>query len=239
MKKLALIVLVGLVLIPMAYAQGPARGDGRCGNQCGAVAELPYQEVDAAEREDLVFMREEEKLARDVYRALDDLWGMRVFRNIGGAEQSHMNAILSLLDKYEIPDPVGSAGPGEFSNPQLQTLYDELIAQGSQSLIDGLVVGATIEDLDIHDLDTALGRTDNEDIRTVYQNLQKGSRNHLRAFVGLLEDSGVTYDPQYISADEFEQIMSTPWERGCVDADGESGDCPARSGRRHRHNRTR
>jgi hypothetical protein len=239
MKKLALIVFVGLILIPTVYAQGPGRGDGRCAHQCGAVGELPYQEVDAAEREDLVFMREEEKLARDVYRALDDLWGMRVFRNIAGAEQSHMNALLTLLEKYEIPDPVGSNGPGEFSSSQLQTLYDELIAQGSQSLIDALVVGATIEDLDIHDLDTALGRTDNEDIRTVYQNLQKGSRNHLRAFVGLLEDSGVPYEPQYISTDEFEQIMSTPWERGCVDADGGAGDCQGRAARRHRHGRTR
>ena len=194
--------------------------------------------LDAVEASLLTFMREEEKLARDVYRALDDLWGMRVFRNIAGAEQTHMNRLGDLLVKYEIPDPVGDAGPGEFTNPELQTLFDELIAQGSLSLIDALVVGATIEDLDIHDLEVRLERTDNEDISTVYQNLQKGSRNHLRAFASLLADSGVPYEPQYISPEQFEAIVSTPRERGRLDADGNSLNCTRRpGGPRHRHGR--
>ena len=111
------------------------------------------------------------------------------------------------------------------------------VEDATQSLIDALMVGATIEDLDIHDLDEALSRTDNDDIRTVYQNLQKGSRNPLRAFVGLLEDSGVPYEPQYISIEEYEQIVDTPRERGRLDADGNPLDCPANVGLRYRHHR--
>jgi len=240
MKVLTGILVVGLLAAPLVQAQGYARGGGHHGNQSCAVAKLPYQEVDATEREDLILMREEEKLARDVYVALDDLWGMRVFRNIAGAERSHMQAVLSLLEKYGIGDPTDGNAVGEFSDPDLQGLYSQLVEQGSQSLIDALTVGAIIEDLDIHDLDVALLRTDNEDIRTVYQNLRKGSRNHLRAFVGLLEGSGVPYEPQYISIDEFEQILDTPHERGCLDADGNPQDGPgnARPGNHHpRHPR--
>jgi hypothetical protein len=136
---------------------------------------------------------------------------------------------------------VGDNPPGVFSDPGLQQAFDQLFAQGSQSLIDALVVGATIEDLDIHDLEVALSRTDNEDLSIVYQNLWKGSRNHLRSFVGLLEANGVTYEPQYISQEEFDAIVDSPKEHGMVDADGEPMDCGGGGGNgpgrrfRHRH----
>ena len=233
------IVLIGIMVGSVAFAQGNGPGRGDCGGRPGNIEALPYEEVDDTEREDLLYMREEEKLARDVYRAMDDLWGLRALRNIAGAEQTHMNALLKILDKYDILDSVGDAPAGQFANEQLQQLYNDLVAQGSQSLTDALIVGATIEDLDIHDLDEALARTDNEDIRTVYQNLQKGSRNHLRAFTNLLEGSGVTYEPQYLSVDQFEEILSTSMERGRVDADGEPLNCPGRGGPRHRYGRNR
>jgi len=68
-------------------------------------------------------------------------------------------------------------------------------------------------------------RTDNEDLALVYQNLMKGSRNHMRAFAGLLEANGISYEAQFISADLLEQILSTPKERGPVDASGEPTTC--------------
>ena len=150
-----------------------------------------------------------------------------------------MNAVLQLLDKYGIDGAAGDAPQGEFDDPNLQQLYDQLLEQGSASLVDALVVGATIEDLDIQDLEDRLARTDNEDVRTVYQNLQKGSRNHLRAFAGLLEDSGIPYEPLYIPAALFDEIVNSPVERGRVDANGDALNCPDRGGRRHRHQRTR
>jgi hypothetical protein len=189
------------------------------------VATLPFEDVSAAEEADLLFMREEEKLARDIYQAMDDVWGMRIFGNIMWSEQNHMDAILAVLDKYEIPDPVGENPPGVFDDPELQVLFNQLLAQGSQSLIDALVVGVTIEDLDIYELDQALGLADNEDIRVVYQNLQKGSRNHLRSFFGLLVVNGGTYVPQFLTPAEFEAIAISAHERGMVDADGEPVLC--------------
>lgn len=155
---------------------------------------------------DLQFMREEEKLARDAYQYFYDLYELNVFQNIAASEQRHMDAVLDLLQYYNLEDPTLDA-PGLFSNPDLQQLYDELIAQGDASLVAALAVGATIEDVDIRDLDNALASTDRERIINVYESLQCGSRNHLRAFTGQFDSRGESYTPQYISTEAYEDIL--------------------------------
>jgi hypothetical protein len=169
-----------------------------------------------AEREGLILMREEEKLARDVYQTLGDLWGMRIFSNIAASEQTHTNAMKVLLDRYEVSDPVVDDTVGVFTLPEMQTLYDELVAKGTLSLPHALTVGATIEDLDIKDLDDLMAITDNEDILVTYRNLQKGSRNHMRAFNRQINRQGLSYEPQYISQEDFEAIISGEQERGRI-----------------------
>jgi hypothetical protein len=202
------------------------RGGPRCAQHGpGQVLALPYEELSSDELASLQFMREEEKLARDVYRTMDDRWGLRIFRNIATAEQRHMDAVLALLLKYEVADPVLDDATGALVNPELAELYGELVDLGNESIVDALRVGATIEDVDIADLLTALETADNEDVRTVYQNLLKGSRNHLRAFVSLLAANGVTYEPQYIDPLLYEEIVGSASEQGPVDADGNPA-CP-------------
>jgi hypothetical protein len=88
-----------------------------------------------------------------------------------------------------------------------------LVATGSVSLVDGLKVGATIEEIDMIDLNKALLETDNQDIMLVYQNLLKGSRNHLRSFVSNLAKQGITYVPQYMAVADYQVIVNTPMER--------------------------
>jgi len=127
-------------------------------------------------------MREEEKLARDVYLFLYDKWHSRIFKNISVSEQTHMDAIKTLLDRYGIPDPAANKGPGEFTNSQLQALYDELIQDGSGSLVDALEVGVFIEETDIEDLNAGIASSTHKDIITVFSNLLSGSLNHLSAF---------------------------------------------------------
>jgi len=182
------------------------------------ITNLPKQSLSEQEIKDLLHMREEEKLARDVYLTLYDYWRLPIFRNIARSENWHMHMVGLLLKKYGIPDPVEEMGDrvGVFKDPHIQKLYDELVAKGKKSLVDALKVGATIEDLDIYDLERALSETDNKDIRLVYLNLMKGSRNHMRAFVRTLRRFGADYKPQYISQEEFEKIISTPIERGFV-----------------------
>ena len=159
-------------------------------------------------------MREEEKLARDVYLTLYNKWNMQIFKNIAGSEQTHMDSVKYLLEKYNISDPVTSDNIGEFSNPKFKELYNKLVEQGSKSLVDALIVGAIIEDLDIADLEKWINKTDNEEIKFVYENLMKGSRNHMKAFISWLKMENGEYQPQYISEEEFEQIINTDMERG-------------------------
>jgi len=139
---------------------------------------LPVGGISDDERAGLVFMREEEKLARDVYIYLFAQWGKKVFDNISRSEVTHTEAVLTLLVRYNIPDPVGNNAEGVFEDTYLQGLYDSLIAAGSASLLDGLFVGAEIEELDILDIQRLADEVvDNEDIVVVYENLIKGSRN--------------------------------------------------------------
>jgi len=135
-----------------------------------------------AERSWVIYLREEEKLARDVYLFLYDKWHSRIFKNISVSEQTHMDAIKTLLDRYGIPDPAANKGPGEFTNSQLQALYDELIQDGSGSLVDALEVGVFIEETDIEDLNAGIASSTHKDIITVFSNLLSGSLNHLSAF---------------------------------------------------------
>ena len=159
-------------------------------------------------------MREEEKLARDVYITLYNKWGVNIFTNVSNSEQTHMDAILMLLNKYSLIDPVGSNGVGVFANTTLQTLYNQLVTQGNASVVDAYKVGATIEDLDIFDLKTALISIDNQDIRLVYDMLTKGSRNHMRSFYKNILNVGGTYTPQYITQAEFDAIINSAMETG-------------------------
>ncbi len=48
----------------------------------------------------------------------------------------------------------------------------------------------------------------------VFENLLKGSRNHLRAFNRQLTMQGASYEPQFIDQPTFEEIINTPLEQG-------------------------
>ena len=179
------------------------------------LATLPIEDLSVAEQESLAFMREEEKLAHDVYIRLDSLWrgSTKVFGNIANSEASHTESVRQLLVRYNLPDSTSTFAAGVFQNTTLQNLYTQLVAAGSVSLVEGLKVGAAIEEIDMIDLNKALLETDNQDITLVYQNLLKGSRNHLRSFVSNLAKQGVTYVPQYMAEADYLAIVTTSIER--------------------------
>jgi len=135
----------------------------------------------ANEASAILFMKQEEKLARDAYNALHAQWGAVVFKNIAASEQQHMNAVDGLIVRYRLKDNT-PAKPGEFTYPELQELYDTLVADGGISLKDALEVGVTIEEVDIEDLRAALASTREKPLKNVFGNLLNGSLNHLAAF---------------------------------------------------------
>ena len=201
MRRRALVALIvcgvvsGWLVEPVSAKKG--KGGGK---------PAPAPVLTEAEASDLLFMREEEKLARDVYITLYAEWGVRVFDNISQSEQTHMDKLLGLLDKYGLEDPI--LGFGKFADTELQDLYDTLVTAGLRSKLDALMVGALIEEVDIEDIVLAMERTDKTDILNVYGNLVAGSENHLNAFVRNIESiTGETYVAQYISQEEGDAII--------------------------------
>ncbi len=179
---------------------------------------IAYPEKDGpalSDEEALLYMREEEKLARDVYTYLEGLYELPVFGNISKSEQQHMDRVLSLLEQYGLEDPA-SPNYGEFANEELQELYNTLIGLGEQSIEDALVVGATIEEVDIVDLQAHIDASEDDYIRCVFGNLMRASRNHLRAFYRHLEMRDIGYEPQYLDQETFDAIVNGDHEAGGI-----------------------
>jgi len=176
-----------------------------------ALIETP--ELAEGELDLLLEMKQEEKLAHDVYVALYEKWGSKIFSNISFAEERHVNAIIRLLEYYG-SDDILVGEPGIFTVEKFQTLYNDLVATGSVSVEEALKVGALIEEMDILDLTEALDVVTNDNIILVFENLLRASSNHLRAFNRELTKLGVVYIPVSISQEEFDQIISTPMETG-------------------------
>jgi hypothetical protein len=221
MKRLTITALAFLALVAFTAEAG---NRNRRTNDCSLEQILLQMNEDRLQRreiDDLLFIREEEKLARDVYLSLSQRWEARVFATIAKAENNHMALVELLIDKYQLEDPVGANGVGVFTNEELQALYDDLTAAGNTSLEAALIVGATIEETDIADLLADIQRANNLDLDTLYQNLLRGSRNHLRAFVRQLDTLGVGYEPIVLSLETFSEIVSTKPEGGIVNADGD------------------
>lgn len=159
--------------------------------------------------EAILYMREEEKLARDLYDSIFRKWNILPFSNIRQSEQYHMDRVKSLVDRYNLKDPVtgNNDQPGKFTNSKLQQFYNELIAAGSGSLTGALKAGARIEETDIADLQERIKETSQQDIIDVYTYLKMASENHLRAFYRLLNNRGIQYSPVVLRKDEFEKII--------------------------------
>lgn len=172
-----------------------------------ADAELSEDAVTDAEIAHLEYVREEEKLARDVYLTLYDYWGLGVFSQIAESEQTHTDAVRAKIEKYDLADPVVDDSVGVFVNRDLQVLYDALIAQGARSEAEALWVGCAIEEIDMIDLQEAIDHAEHKDIARTYQNLMLGSESHLRAFVDQLESRGIPYVPRYISQETADGIL--------------------------------
>jgi len=160
-----------------------------------------------AEIAGLLVMREEEKLARDVYQRFYTLYEVPIFNNISKSENTHTSAILYLLNGYGIDDPA-LAEEGAFSNETFTELYKTLVEKGSENLIEALKIGAFVEEFDIADLWRILDETKNEDLKRVYGNLLRGSESHLRAYTNMLKLNGETYEPTVITTEEYMEIIT-------------------------------
>ncbi len=129
--------------------------------------------VDSADgltlEEMLNYAIQDEYLARAEYELIMKKYGViRPFSNIIRAEQSHISWVSAMLEKY------GFSVPKDTSQDHVATPSSMKVAleTGVQAEIDNIAMYEkflTQSDLPI-------------DIRDLFQRLQRGSRNHLRAF---------------------------------------------------------
>lgn len=174
------VVLTSLAIVAPLCARGPQ--GGKKGQSLVTLTD--------AEIEHITYMREEEKLARDVYLTLSEKYGISIFENIGNSEQRHMDALEGLIVKYGLEDPVVEDTIGYFDNNVFLDLYGELTEQGAESYCMALKVGIAIEELDIEDIEVALGDIEAKDATRVLNNLLNGSYNHLNAFTNRFKAAG-------------------------------------------------
>ncbi len=217
MKDLIIAILV-LSVCSHAYAES---NKGKFAQGTGDINVLK-QELTVDEQENLIYMREEEKLARDIYLTFSEYFDLNIFRNIAVAEQKHMDGIKGLLDKYELEDPVIDNTVGVFENSVFSEFYDNK-TNGYVTIKEAILTGILIEETDILDLQQAINLTDNIDIQNVYGNLLRGSRNHLRAFVSSLESMGIVYEAKLLEQAVADAIVNSPTERGASSQNANKG----------------
>ena len=182
-----LTVVLSMALPTSSWAGGPRGGKGGMQGAAKACKVLSAETLTQAEIDTLMFMREEEKMARDLYIRFNEVYGgtVRVFGNISRSEQKHMDAVKGLLDAYGLEDPVKKDDVGVFTDKGLSSQFDTLLLQGN-TLKGALEVGVIVEEQDLEDLAAAMNETDEPCIDRVYSNLLKGSTNHLAAFSRVL-----------------------------------------------------
>lgn len=211
MKKLLSIIATGLLVLTVTSCK---KESVKSVDIAATINAFPTEELNADELASLSQMREEEKLAYDVYVTLYNKWGVSVFKNISESEETHTEAVNALLEKYNLADPAENHVLGVFQDSSLQSLYNQLVAQGNTSQLEAFKVGATIEDLDIYDLLQWKSKIDNQDINYVFDNLTLGSRNHMRSFYSQIVNAGGTYSAQFISQSELDAIINSDKESG-------------------------
>lgn len=160
------------------------------------------------EAEKLRFMRQEEKLARDVYLSLYATWKEAAFKENANAEQQHMDLIKKLLNRYGVADPIIDDSIGVFEDKNFDMLFRSMTEAGNKSMVDALKVSAAVEEIDIDELQESVAESKNEDLRQVYVDLLQDSKEHFRTVVRQIESLGITYHAQYMTQQEVDKILN-------------------------------
>lgn len=146
-------------------------------------AAVPGATISTKVRKELVYMVEEEKLARDIYALAKATYpGARIFANINRSESTHMGELQVLLERYDVDDPTDGNRAGVFEDDSLQKLYNSLAVRVRESRAAAIQVGIDVEVTDIADLKKAMKLKAPSDVKSVLGSLLAGSERHLAAF---------------------------------------------------------
>lgn len=194
-------ILLLTACISLAGLAGINAADMNQQSQAGSRARLQAIQLSNDEIANILYMWQEEKLARDVYITLYEEWGATIFVNISESEQRHMDAIERLIELYNLDVSVMDNTVGMFDDPFFASLYEEFVDSGIGSLLDALIVGVSIEEQDIADLTEKLDQTTMRNVKRVFENLLAGSERHLAAFQRCIDSFDTECQQTYDSSD--------------------------------------
>jgi len=175
-----------------------------------AISQAPLNETEKA---DILRLQEDQKYITDLNAILATQHPeITVFSNISRASAAYQASDNVILQRYGIASPEKAAA-GEFSSGKLQAVTDNDINTGSNSVRDALLVSARAEELHIVDLESAIGRTDNPDLRFIYRQELVSARNNLRTLSEWITVYKTVFYPAYITVDYYKNLTSTPYEQ--------------------------
>jgi hypothetical protein len=163
--------------------------------------------LSASERQTLLHLSEQEKLARDLYESLSETWRLDVFHTTSGSEDIHADALRTLLGRYKLFDPSQGLGRGEFSRVDLAERYGDLIARGRFSPVEALKAAASVEELEIEDMSRRLLDVQVPEIQSVLETVVSSDKHHLRSLVVALRKLGHAYQPTRLPRDQYDLIL--------------------------------
>jgi hypothetical protein len=185
---------------------------GECNASCPGVclnlaADQTPVALGAEAQAALLFQIDEERMARELYLAFGEQWGLQPFVKIPQAEARHEQLMRDVAARAGIAAPTAVAGT--FDSTEVQLRYDALLALGLESADSALRAAAFVEEQDIADLQALIATTDNETLREAAIALKTGSGHHLQAFVGVLAARGITYEPKVLEPEEYQAIIDS------------------------------
>lgn len=218
---------LGALLLVLVSAAGP-------GSAAGAPArDESAGKLDFNEQTHLVFICEEEKLARDVYHLFDRRFpDLGVFAELEAGKESSRCAVEKLLRQYRVSIPRVNENVGVFSWGIYGRYFTEKFLvvsnQGSMNPLSALYAGAFLEELNILDIEQCpkvivdidngikdaascgMQYTDNPAIRAAYDELLAESRRHLRILVNNIEQrtGPGSYRAQLLKPDELASVLA-------------------------------
>ena len=228
MKILNKVLLNGVISLAIFACAGNVMATGAESSP----VETDDATLDYNEKMHLMFMREEEKLARDVYQTLGTMYPDSViFGNIDDSEQTHTMAVKAMIEKYGYEDPSTNDNVGAYTGEDFgwyfTEKYNQLVERASISELEALYVGAFIEELDMMDINQCpkvivetdngindvneCGKvfTDKADIQRLYSSLLDGSDSHLEGYVANIEKiiGEGNYQAQVLSQELVDAIL--------------------------------
>lgn len=180
----AAVAAITAIAVAPAFAAGPPtdRPEPGTGPYATTVATAPLSD---AEKSEILFQREEERLAKELYRAFGEKYGVEEFTRIATSEQRHFDAMGRTITRYQLQDPSAGTQVGKYADPELQKRYDDWLQKGNESKEAAFAVGVELETKDIAGLQKSIDVSDNADLDRVFGNLKSGSEHHLNAFEAL------------------------------------------------------